>query len=49
MTTGVVDGLPVGVQLVATRFCKDLWLRAGEVIESIAGFSALDWLCPPAG
>ena len=47
--TGVVDGLPVGVQLVATRFREDVCLQAGEVIERAAGFSALDWLCPPAG
>ena len=42
--TGVVDGLPVGVQLVATRFREDRLLAAGEVIEQAAKFSALDHL-----
>ncbi|WP_137894357.1 amidase family protein [Ramlibacter sp. 2FC] len=42
--TGVQDGLPVGVQLVATRFREDLLLAAGEAIERAAGFSALDHL-----
>lgn len=42
--TGVVDGLPIGVQLVATRFREDLLLSAGEVIERAAGYSVLDAL-----
>ena len=42
--TGVVDGLPIGVQLVAARFREDRLLAAGEVIEQAAGFSALDYL-----
>ena len=42
--TGVVDGLPVGVQLCATRYREDLCLDAGAVIERAAGFSALDRL-----
>ncbi|HXG28675.1 MAG TPA: amidase family protein [Nevskiales bacterium] len=42
--TGVVDGLPVGVQIVAGRFREDLCLAAGELIERAAGFSALDRL-----
>lgn len=44
--TGVVEGLPVGVQLVATRFREDRLLAAGEVIERAAGFSALERLAP---
>ena len=42
--TGVVDGLPVGVQLVTTRFREDRLLAAGEVIEQSAKFSALEHL-----
>ena len=42
--TGVVDGLPVGVQLVATKFREDRLLAAGEAIEQAAKFSALDYL-----
>lgn len=42
--TGVVDGLPVGVQLCATRYREDLCLTAGEIIERAAGFSALEHL-----
>ena len=42
--TGLVDGLPIGVQLVTSRFREDLALRAGEIIERAAGFSALDHL-----
>lgn len=42
--TGMVSGLPVGVQLVATKFREDLLLTAGEVIEQAAKFSALDHL-----
>lgn len=44
--TGVVDGLPVGVQIVTGRFREDLALRAGSVIEQVANFSALDVLAP---
>jgi amidase len=39
--TGLAGGLPTGVQLVAARFREDLALRAGELIEREAGFSAL--------
>jgi len=35
--TGVTDGLPTGVQLVAARFREDLCLLAGEAIERAAG------------
>ena len=42
--TGVVDGLQVGVQLVANKFREDLLLRAGEMIERAAQFSVLDRL-----
>ena len=42
--TGVVDGLPVGVQLVATKFREDRLLAAGEIIEQAAKFSALEYL-----
>lgn len=31
---GLSDGIPVGVQLVAGRFCEELCLLAGEIIES---------------
>jgi amidase len=39
--TGLVDGLPVGVQLVSDRFREDRILAAGEIIERAAQFSAL--------
>lgn len=42
--TGLVDGLPVGVQLVTTKFREDRLLAAGEIIEQAAKFSALDHL-----
>ena len=42
--TGLSGGLPTGVQLVAGRFREDRLLRAGEIIERAAGFSALDEL-----
>lgn len=42
--TGVVDGLPTGVQLVAARFREDRLLRAGEVIESAARYNVIDAL-----
>lgn len=44
--TGLTEGLPTGVQLVATRFREDRLLAAGEVIERAAGFSALAHLAP---
>lgn len=46
--TGLRDGLPIGVQLVADRFREDRLLAAGEVVERAAGFSALDVLAPTA-
>ncbi len=39
--TGVVGGLPVGVQLVSSRFREDLILRAGECIEQAAKYDVL--------
>ena len=42
--TGLSGGLPAGVQLVAGRFREDRLLRAGEIIERAARFSALDEL-----
>ena len=42
--TGVVNGLPVGVQLCAGKFREDRLLAAGEVIERAAQFSALAYL-----
>lgn len=35
--TGVVDGLPLGVQLIAGRYREDLCLEAAEAIEARAG------------
>jgi amidase len=32
--TGLANGIPVGVQIVASRFREDLCFAAGEVIES---------------
>src|SRR5262245_62433616 len=32
--TGLIDGVPIGVQLVAGRFQEELCLAAGVVIES---------------
>jgi len=32
--TGIVEGVPMGVQLVAARFQEELCLSAGEVIEA---------------
>jgi len=34
--TGIVDGLPMGVQLIAGRFREDLCLDAAEIIEARA-------------
>ena len=42
--TGLVDGLPVGVQIVSTKFREDRMLAVGEVIERAAKFSALGHL-----
>ena len=42
--TGHVDGIPIGVQLVASRYREDRCLAAGEVVERAAGFSALELL-----
>ncbi len=42
--TGLVGGLPVGVQLVSARFREDLSLLVGEIVERAAQFSALDLL-----
>lgn len=44
--TGLVDGLPAGVQLCATRYREDLCLAAGEIVERACGFSALGQLAP---
>lgn len=38
--TGVADGLPTGVTIVASRFREDLCLAAGEVIEARSGMAA---------
>lgn len=38
--TGVVDGVPTGVTVIAARFREDLCLAAGEVIEQRAGMAA---------
>ena len=35
--TGVVDGLPMGVQIVGSRFREDLCLTAAGAIEAHAG------------
>ena len=41
--TGIVDGLPAGVQLLGRRFREDTVLDAGEVIEARAGiFTPID-------
>jgi amidase len=37
--TGVTDGLPTGVQILAPRFREDLCLAAGEVIEARSGMT----------
>ena len=42
--TGQSDGIPLGVQLVASRYREDRCLTAGEVVERAAGFSALELL-----
>lgn len=38
--TGVVAGLPMGVQILAARFREDLCLAAGEAIEARTGMAA---------
>jgi amidase len=38
--TGIVDGLPTGVTVLAARFREDLCLAAGEAIEARAGVAA---------
>jgi amidase len=35
--TGVANGLPVGVQIIAGRYREDLCLEAAEAIEARAG------------
>jgi amidase len=44
LPTGLVNGLPTGVQLAGGRWREELLLRAGEVIERALGFSAIDHL-----
>ncbi len=39
MPTGIVDGLPTGVQILAPRFREDLCLAAGEALEARAGMT----------
>lgn len=41
---GLVDGVPMGVQLAAGRFREDLCLAAGEAIEARASWSVLERL-----
>lgn len=38
--TGVVDGLPTGVTVLAARFREDLCFAAGQVIEAAAGMAS---------
>lgn len=40
--TGMLHGLPQGVQLVSGRFREDRVLRAGEIIEQAVSFNVLD-------
>ena len=40
--TGIVNGIPMGVQLIGPRFREDLCLDAAEVIERGAGIPAKD-------
>lgn len=42
--TGLADGLPTGVQIVAARFREDRCLAVGERVEAAARFSALELL-----
>ena len=39
--TGLREGLPTGVQIVAARYREDRCLAAGEIVERAAGFSAI--------
>jgi amidase len=38
--TGVVDGVPIGVQIIGRRFREDLCLDAAQVIETGVGVLA---------
>jgi amidase len=38
--TGIVDGVPIGVTVMAARFREDLCLAAGEAIEARAGVAS---------
>ena len=43
LPTGVVDGVPQGVQVIGQRFCEDLTLDAAEAIEARLGtFTPID-------
>ncbi len=42
--TGMLHGLPAGVQICTGRFREDLAFRAGELIEKAAGYSVLEQL-----
>jgi amidase len=45
--TGLADGVPVGVQLVAGRFQEELCLTAGAIIErNVAALTPLDPVQP---
>ncbi|MCP5266001.1 MAG: amidase family protein [Burkholderiaceae bacterium] len=47
-TRGTISAVPIGVQLIASRFREDLCLRAGEAIEARAGrFTPIDPFDPP--
>jgi amidase len=35
--TGLVDGVPIGVQIIAQRFREDLCLDAAQAIETAVG------------
>lgn len=37
--TGIRGNIPIGVQLIAARFCEDLCLGAGEAIEARAAIA----------
>jgi amidase len=41
--TGIMNGIPTGVQIVADRFREDLCFDAGEAIEAAVGvFTPID-------
>ena len=42
--TGISEGLPTGIQLVAANFREDLMFEAGEIIEAACRFSTFDHL-----